>query len=906
MEVEKTRSKGGFFHLFDWNGKSRKKLFSSNAESSEESKLVKQVEDFGRVRHPLIDLDESKASLNRKGSSDFSSASSVTSDEGYGTRAPGVVARLMGLDSLPTSNVLESCSTPYLGSRSQRTAHYETNPNFWNGNNSMEHSNMPYKLDVFSSNSFESRFHKVQGRPIERFQTESLPPKSAKSIPITHHKLLSPIKSPGFILRNADYVMEAAAKIIEASPQAANKIRVSSLRSPSVPLKIRDLKEKMEAADKTFRSQRPGEPSSSKSVKSHPSDKSQGRSDYTSAFRPSRDSEKRISPSSGRDRKSVSLAVQAKVNVQRREGSVGSVSSGSRSSLNQKEKNDVKAKQFSRSQTDMQRTSEKGVSANRPNNVLRQNNQKQNCAPKKDCSASKVAVSNQQGRKAKSMNGTGSTGLNRTVNKVAVNSETRKTVLVATDTKKELSLSRRKNLPGKKQPENGDLHSEGIVSGSSSINKDRRSIKCNVAINGHKNWGAENIKTGMDVISFTFSSPIKGSMPGPYLSGQDTEKKNSFVTGSSADNDQTCLRSSAFASAGFNIIDDDDLSVLVEQKLQELACKIESSNCNVIRENSSVGPAAAFSLQDSVAMPSMELERMLQLNPDKDISYIADGSDCSLTDNLGLDGKKKWQFEALKECDDSSNYSETITEFDQLPSSSVSLDSSRSCSDSRNEIKRSSLALDQATSSWVSSVETQVDGGTELSDTASSISLGYIDEKHITRAFNPIDPMEPTDWELDYIKLMLINADLMFVEFAMGYTNEVIVPDVFNQLESDNAKERNGEDYSKLCRKLLFDCVSECLGLRCEQLFVGTCKGWARCAMLSRRKGLLAGELYKEISSWKSMGDMMVDELVDRDMSSQYGRWLDFNAEAFEEGIGIEKIILTSLVDELVTDFLLV
>lgn len=34
MEVEKKRSKGGFFNLFDWNGKSRKKLFSSNSESS--------------------------------------------------------------------------------------------------------------------------------------------------------------------------------------------------------------------------------------------------------------------------------------------------------------------------------------------------------------------------------------------------------------------------------------------------------------------------------------------------------------------------------------------------------------------------------------------------------------------------------------------------------------------------------------------------------------------------------------------------------------------------------------------------------------------------------------------------------------------------------------------------------
>ncbi|GLT60948.1 hypothetical protein SLA2020_336870 [Shorea laevis] len=902
MEVEKKRSKGGFFHLFDWNGKSRKKLFSNHAELSEVSKHGKQVENVARPYPRLIDLDKSKASSSYKESSEFTSASSVTSDEGYGTRAPGVVARLMGLDSLPTSNVPDPCSTPYLGSCSLRASHYETSPSLWNGYNPMEHSNMHHKFDVFSSNSSESRFHKVQSRPIERFQTESLPPKSVKSIPIANHKLLSAIKSPGFIMRNADYIMEAAAKIIEASPQATTKNRVSSLRSSPVPLKVRDLKEKMENRDKTSRSQRPGEPRSSKTIKGQ-----QGRSDYSPTprkLRTSRDFEKGISTSLGRERKSVSLAVQAKVNVQRREGSESSVF---RSSLNQKEKKDIKAKHFSKSQTIMQMTLEKEASANGPNNVLRRNNQKQNCAPNKDSSFSKAAVSNQQGRKAKSINGTGPTGLNRTGNKVTVNSETRKTVLVATDTKKELPLSRRKNLPGRKQPLNGNLHSEGIVSGSSSISKDKRSMKYNITIDRHMNWGAENMKTGMDVISFTFSSPIKRSMRSPYSSGQDTEKNSSFVTDSSGDSDQTCLGSSAFCSAGFNIIDRDDLSVLLEQKLQELACRIESSNCNVITENTSVGPAS--SLQDSAATSSVELDKGLQLSLDKDILYIPDDSDCSSNDNSGLDGKKKWQFETVKELDDSSNCTETITEFDQLHSSSVSLiessAASRSCSDSQNGIKRSLLAPDHATSSWISSVESQVDGGTELSDTASSFSVGYIDEKHITQAFDSIDHTEPTNWERNYIELMLRNSDLMFIEFAIGHTNEVMVLDAFNQLDSENAKERNGEDYSKLYRKLLFDCVSECLVLRCQQLFVGTCKGWTRCTTLSRRREVLAEELCREISGLKSMGDVMVDELVDKDMSSQHGRWLDFDTEAFEEGVEIEKVILTSLFDELVSDFLL-
>lgn len=32
MEVDKKKSKGGFLLLFDWHGKSRKKLFANNAD----------------------------------------------------------------------------------------------------------------------------------------------------------------------------------------------------------------------------------------------------------------------------------------------------------------------------------------------------------------------------------------------------------------------------------------------------------------------------------------------------------------------------------------------------------------------------------------------------------------------------------------------------------------------------------------------------------------------------------------------------------------------------------------------------------------------------------------------------------------------------------------------------------
>ncbi|KAK4366847.1 hypothetical protein RND71_014727 [Anisodus tanguticus] len=49
---------------------------------------------------------------------------------------------------------------------------------------------------------------------------------------------------------------------------------------------------------------------------------------------------------------------------------------------------------------------------------------------------------------------------------------------------------------------------------------------------------------------------------------------------------------------------------------------------------------------------------------------------------------------------------------------------------------------------------------------------------------------------------------------------------------------------------------------------------------------------------WTSMEELMVDEVVDKDMSTQRGKWTDFSFEAFEEGVDIENGILSSLMDE--------
>ena len=171
---------------------------------------------------------------------------------------------------------------------------------------------------------------------------------------------------------------------------------------------------------------------------------------------------------------------------------------------------------------------------------------------------------------------------------------------------------------------------------------------------------------------------------------------------------------------------------------------------------------------------------------------------------------------------------------------------------------------------------------------------------------NLMDFEKSRNSELEYVKDILNNAELMAEDLVLGQTNEVMKPNLFDLLENQsNGTESYEEEYSKLDRKILFDCVNECLELRCRQTFVGSCNGWLRWMTSVQRKSWLAEDLYREMLGFRNMEKAMVDELVSMDMSSGYGKWLDFDIEAFEEGLEVERDLSTSLINELVSDLLL-
>ncbi|KAM7478438.1 hypothetical protein LguiA_026651 [Lonicera macranthoides] len=824
MEVEKRSSKGGFFQLFDWNVKSRKKLFSNKSELPERLGHGKENVDGSAISRlqQMTALENGFCSSIR--GSDHSCSSSVSNDDVSGTKAPGVVAKLMGLDSLPNSNIPE----PVFNSHSFRDYHPSRNTtDFQSERQNIGYSSTRGKLDGFTRNPVEHRLQKVQNRPIERFQSEMLPPKSAKAISITHHRLLSPIKSPGFILtKNAAYVMEAAAKIIEQSPQSTIKGKFPHVGSPSVPLRIRDLKERMDAARQTSRvtevPQRPKEHGSIKYVKG-----SQIDSEDSKLIKGSMVSKQSGAGSLKKKDKSVSLAIQAKANVPRKEEPA---SSGSKSYRNHREDKEVKQQRIT------QKSVQKRTSKARNSDVLKQNNQKQNIAPTKERSSTNSITSDLKVKKPLSKNGPFRES--KTSNQVVENAVTR------TRKNNELSSSESKNFSGKKRSVNGDVHSN-ITVDDVLKRKNEKSLVCNFSSDGCANWDAVDVKSGMDVVSFTFTSPIKKSSSG----SQSSDRYD----------DQLYLKTSS--SLELNVIGSDALSVLLEQKLKELSCKVESHSKVVEPEYASTSASTSLDLASSV-------DKKVQRGVHEDQPVSQNDSDCSSISGLQL--SREQELQGSEEMEEHS-------------------------SGARNSEYEKGLECQYF--SPISIVEPAFTDGSCNSDAKTSITL-IGNQLHLSE----IVP----NWELEYIRDVLSTAESISKNSLLDPAHKFIESNLFDHLENQTTgSDKNMDEYSKLERKVLFDCLSERLEFRRERLFGGGFKSWVKWTRFSQKKEWLGEELYKEISGWTSMEELMVDELVEKDMSSQYGKWVDFEVEEYEDGVEIEEGILTCLVDQLVVDLLL-
>ncbi|XP_010546761.1 PREDICTED: uncharacterized protein LOC104818745 [Tarenaya hassleriana] len=805
--VKRKRSKGGFFNLFDWPGKSRKKLFSNSSEISEESRQgrEKNVQNSSKSQLSAFEVDETgRSSIYNPRSDSSCCASSVTSDDGQVARAPSVVARLMGLESLPVPNA------------SDPRFNQDLDPFFLRCKNPGcvilcgDDGTVPWE------DHSASRMIKGNNRPIQRFQTETLPPRSAKPISVTHNRLLSPIRNPGFVpSKNPAYVMEAASRMIEPSPRVVTRTRFSSIgSSSSVPLRIQDLKEKLEAAQKA--------PTRQFSNDIHDRGKHNEKRSMVSHTKPgtSKISGKGVSDGLKGKVKPSSQSAQAKAGIQRQDDSKPSNGIKRTSSIAKK------ASAEAMNRIVKSQNGGRGSSLNTGKTVLKQNNQKQNCRDRHQ--AARVTVPNQQSKKV----------MNKVVSKVLVESEIgsspKKSGSPPSLAGKEISLpvSQKKNLRKQKPP---DGVQEVRIANDVQIRRAEKSVKRNIAIQKDLISGKDEQKKDMDVISFTFSSPIKG-----ISSTRGTERDTDSVV-------------------SFNVIGGDSLNDLLEQKLRELTSKIESSSCSLIREESLVSVA-----KDGI--------NVVISSPSKSEVSTQNGTDKGLSESESLDESRTFQVMRSKEHEISSI--NTVSDADD-----PGLSCSRSCSDCRDHtaygMKQSSSDVELT---WVGAHREE-----EVTEFAESVAT-------LTKFLEAEERL--LNWETDYITEILSTDQLMLKEFALGMAEDVLPLSIFHETDI------HGDDpTTKIDRN--FGCVTPVLNN------TGSCRGFVgKHGILFERRDWLAEELNREIQGLKKMREKMVDELVDNDMSKSEGRWLDYEKEAYEEGIEVEREIVSALVDDLVDDLL--
>lgn len=1141
---------GVFFQLFDWNRRiTGKKLFSNRLLPAERPKQVSKK--YNDEKLPMAKLlliaDENRGGFpNTRKSLDSMCSSSeemgcLSSEEGNenSSRAPGVVARLMGLESLPAkeqnnesnSKPPETRPLPEL-MRQRKQPEFFHEVQFDQFNSRKHHA----KLNGLLKKSAEARPQKLQKtglfekRPVSKFQPDTLPFKSILSPSKTHHKLASPIKSPGILsAKNAARLMEAAAKILEPGMQTSNRARNPIVRSSVARPLLKDQEGDEKRATTSKRSSRVTEPlrksvesSSIKSLKGQALSKSwsgkedaenvksnaeQNSTTYTSSAKENSGSavqdtgrrksklpisslkldgsgatsrtQSKLGPSKSalikKQQKTVSLALEAKANVQKREIESLNFSSNHVQSLRNKNNIEEELEIPKEPHQSVQENDRKnglqqcisGISRSAKQNPSMSFNRSSNQLLSREKGSSKNNQCNQQLNKGfsgepssksiqRNSHGTKdfvasnrNLSSNRNNNSVR-NFGSRKDGCKDKEDRKKKTEEKKgdSSVGGKMSPQKKRM-SDGHFASQSSCHVDSASDdECSVYLEKNEKKGSsknvkellpkgkgssgiyskqecskssetyrEGIKRGewntqqdsqscsksMDVVSFTFSSPMRstgGSQTGIHL----MEKKQGQALDDWRERQTACWRDPCTDSEPEKIISEvtcsssssskpamlggDSLNALLEQKLRELTISsgVDLGSGNSFKDSISSKTTASI-LQDLII--TLNTERPFEMN--QNINPSTGSSNLNLAGEADLTSEN-WSMEfpqtfgngkifqvgdkvhdiadsgrtgglsgpgdissrgrvCFTDMDDSEGATGTVCGEDCDQPSPVSILEASFSNESCNSAESLGGTHDDKLQFLCSSVQNrtgrlcitlehqQLDADAELRDSASSANLEVVESDKIMGAIldisrlHKIDPsligLAETlpacieDQELEFVRKIICNAELMSEDVALLSEEDrpdfLVDPNLFDRLEVQESSTDGHLPYGlkNSCynsafrkvqgswhnRKLLFDCVKECLCSQYSSRYKGGYRTWIKGpAWVTSDK--LAKDVFEEIKRWRIMAFGMLDEIVEKDMSTPIGKWTDFEREMFEMGVEVERNIFTVLVDEVVNDLL--
>nr|GMD51976.1 Futsch light chain LC(F) like [Ipomoea batatas] len=105
-------------------------------------------------------------------------------------------------------------------------------------------------------------------------------------------------------------------------------------------------------------------------------------------------------------------------------------------------------------------------------------------------------------------------------------------------------------------------------------------------------------------------------------------------------------------------------------------------------------------------------------------------------------------------------------------------------------------------------------------------------------------------------------------------------------------------------RVFMFDYVLEYLDSKFSRYSESGFRAWTNLLPCLNTE-MLVSEILKELKMWMALAGLIPDELIEWEMSHSLGKWTDFEIELYENGVEIDRDILHSLVDEVVLDLCL-
>lgn len=523
-----------------------------------------------------------------KESSEHSCSSSVIDEEALSRRSPTVVARLMGLDSMPAASSPESNPVPLT-----------VQP--------------PFQINSHEDligRSYVSSPLKMPGSPIDRFKMEALPPRLAKrTLSVAQYKLPSPMKNPNHISsRNAADIMEIASRIIRPGAENISSYRVHDVGNANAaraynPGQIIGAQQRSQKLNEALR--KCDGPASFRPPSGKPSDGRLRGLEGTSSFRSSQSNGfapvgPKVKPSNRLD---TARAMHAQEKGGMRKG-------GQKLETRKNPENSMAGRTGLNQQKD---SNQVGITSS--SSVLVPSNRKQNATVTKHKVNSNPATPSRQRSNIHQINA--HSRKVRTASTFAGNSSqgSRKVHLQSNGHTNVRNNSIPKAIPKPRRLQDRRVYSDASQS-SDSINTDRsqRRIRHNIVIDEQSSFSTNKKKISTEIVSFTFTSPVDKSLHGTHFPNHSVEKQfnlNAVSTSSNTSNTK------------LDVIDGDFLGLLLEQKLRELTSGVRSpyskpaKGVQVDRTSTDLEDMASACETSSIASTDYDRESLQSFNDGK-------------------------------------------------------------------------------------------------------------------------------------------------------------------------------------------------------------------------------------------------------------------------------------------------